>query len=236
VDFSASSNLYFFTQPHPQVSTLTNTWAYPPATMAQELDVLTGREPLAQATAEYSLNVAAFAVDTMTSRQQYPGLTPLLQQISASPDWALVKLDGVYVVYVRRGGPNDQLVRRLEITEQNIDIAAYRQQVEAMDPLPQASLHAAGMTLYDMGWMSAASELFRAAVRHDDSYYQAWNMLGTSLARRAVAADDPQAAARDFRDARDALQRALYIRPDYQPAQQNLRKLQADEQRLSPSK
>lgn len=207
-DFNKSSNFYFFTNPHPQVPILTNTWAFPPAVMREVLDFNAGFRPFAPAMDKYHFDTVAVQVDQIT--------LPMAKQLAAMPDWSLAKLDGSFIVIAR------DLPESEAITQFNLDVPAYIPYLKSLDPLPAQGLYIGGLTLYHFGWHRPAAEIFAAATEEDPSYYEAWSMLGVCLAELGGQTGNRAV----LQEAEKCFLNALQFRPDYEPAIRNLKLLQ----------
>jgi hypothetical protein len=95
----STSNLYFLVRPHPPIQMITNTWAYPPATMAEVFGVAetgTGDE-LAD---RWGVSIAAIT----------PG--EMFLALRDDPNWAMIGLADGHGVFVRRDGPDRGLARK----------------------------------------------------------------------------------------------------------------------------
>lgn len=221
-DYDISSNLYYFTDPHPDVPILTNTWAYPPSVMAEVLDYGAGRKDFSGAVADYSVETVVL--------QAGRGTIPLVRKLSGDERWAVVFAGGMHVIFVRRDGANAALADRAAITPQSLDIDRHAASLEALDPVKAHSLYVGGMTLYRLGWSGRAMEIFRRVLRRDESYHQAWNMLGVCIAERGNSrlGQEDLAARDDFIEARKCFLRAHQLQPNYAEANENL--LRVDKQ------
>lgn len=219
VDYASSSNFYFFTQPHRDVPTLTNTWAYPPDTMKAYLDYVTLRRPFGQAIDGYGVQVVAMKVD------QAPALARALADAAANLQpselakksigghWALVYLDGPYAIFVRKDGLNAGLAEQFEIPHDTLPARAIEHFAQ-LDPKPAYGLWVAGLSLQIMGWENSAIESFRASLQYDPSYFRTWTNLGVSLGRRAGQHEqrhEIDAATKDRDEAKSCFQKAISL-------------------------
>jgi len=216
-DYNSSSNLHYFTQPHPDVPILTNTWAYPPDVMTMVLDAGRDAASFIAAAKHYAVEVVVLRVDSASGR--------LARHLVDSPDWSLVALDAWHAVFVRAGGPNAALAGRDAISEQSLDVPKLISRFAARDARSAYSLNLGGVTLLQLGMHDAAAEVLQAAADDDPQYYEAWNSLGHALAGRGnqrLAAWDLLRAREDLLRARQSFLRCLAIQPDYRYAIANL--------------
>ncbi len=221
-DWDASCSVHYFTSPRPDVPALTNIWAYPPSVMKEMMDFDYAVRPFDEAVKKYSLEIAALRVGR--------GTIKLVEELSRDSKWAVVYIDGMHVLFLRRGGQNDGLIDECEITEANLKTAKLIDHLRTTDPVPAHALYSCGLTLDRLGWLTAAVEVFEAAVKEDPESYRAWNMLGVCLAKRGiikVCVKDP-GHVRDFKAARDAFSKALEINPGYTEAARHLQEAEMD--------
>ena len=211
-DYTGSSNLHYFTRPHPDVPVMTNTWAYPPQVMREVLDYCSGQRPFEEVERSLAPEVVVLRMDR--------GSIPLGRRLANAPDWAVVHIGGMYVVFLRTDGPNAPLAERLRITPGTLDLPAHKARLGEMDPVRAYSTCMGAMTLYRIGWDSPAIDVFRRAVELDADYYQAWDLLGLALARRGTLrlARQDHRGKQDWNEALACFDRALRIEPDYKDA------------------
>ena len=222
-DYNGSSNVHYFTRPHPPVPIVTNTWAYPPDVMREVLDYDANRRDFAEAVRRYGIEAVALQVDAASA--------PLAHALATDKAWRLVYLEPAFVIFLRADGPNEELARRSEVSKGSLDVVRFQASAAALDPVPAHALYVAGNTLYVLGWDDAAVSVLRQAVAEEPSHAEAWVRMGICLARRGqrelVAmiehqnarryAEARQAEARgrkDWLEARDCFRRALTARPD----------------------
>ncbi|MCD4824254.1 MAG: tetratricopeptide repeat protein [Phycisphaerae bacterium] len=212
-DYSCSSNVYYFTQPHRDVPIITNTWAWPHDVMAEVLDYSLGRNKFEQACKDYQLQIVVLRVDSVS--------TTLALSLSADPAWAIVFLDSRYAVFLHLRGPNAALARQHGLDPSTFDVAKHIEAIRRQDPLPAYAFHDAGMTLQRIGWDTQAIELFRAAVDEDPECCHAWFELGFCYALRSQSyrnkTNCPQAMA-DLTKALRCMEKCLEIKPDHERA------------------
>lgn len=231
-DYDSSSNLHYFTawpdpenpsrRVHPDVPILTNTWAYPPDVMAEVLDVSRGMRTFRQMVDMYGVEVVALRVSVAT--------TPLTVYLAENPDWALVYLDALHAVWLRRAGPNASLTRKWEIRRDRFHLSAYLEQLRRMDPEAPFAFHAAGVTLQRLGWFDEAIAVLRQAVRESPRCAESWFELGACHALRsqetrqkAPRGEATAAVLRDLREAQECFRRCLDLQPsrEYRDKAQN---------------
>lgn len=109
----SSSTLYFFTRPHPPIQMITNTWAYPPATML-EVVLTTDR-----GSGEELANLWNVSVVAISPRM-------LFKSLREDPNWTLVALADGHGVFVRNDGPDGELARE-PLQPEEIDTSAILQ-------------------------------------------------------------------------------------------------------------
>ena len=220
-DYDASSNLYYLTRPHPNIPILTNTWAYPPAVMAEVLDYTRGVRPFSEAVEKYGIEAVAIRVNRMTAEpdRRYPNRIPLALALSADPHWSLVHLDALHAIFLRNAGPNAAAARQFAISPETLDLELHAAALRRLDPLPEYALYQGGKTLSLLGWNDRAIPLFRAAIEEYPSYKEPWYDMGVCYARMGM-----QYRSRDhYIEARNCFLRCLEIEPTFTPAQQYLR-------------
>ncbi len=155
-DYHSSSQWHYFTRPHRPVPILTNTWAYPPATLDRFL-LYCGIRPRGQwlrfeqvdaqrrqAIRDFGLEIAALRWD---SARQMTGCFVL------DPSWALVHLGGLHLVFLRTGpdAPNGELAARHVITPSSLMASGYMDRVATLDPVAAVAFFRAGRCLYELG-------------------------------------------------------------------------------------
>jgi len=206
-DYTSSSNVHYFTGGR-EVPILTNTWAYPPEIMREVLNSYLGGRDFAELERRYGFDCVVLRADRSTS--------VLVGELAAGERWRLAYLDAMFVVFVR------DLPAADAITKAKLDLARHVARLKASDPVPAHALHVGGLTLFHLGWDTAAAELFTAAVEEDPSYHEAWNMKGLCLAREGSLRLRQTGDKELLRRARDCFREALAIKSDYQPALANL--------------
>ena len=224
-DYNSSSSLHYFTASRPDVPVLTNTWAYPPDAMRLVLDVSLTRQPLAPVAEAAGAETVALRMDPTSIR--------LARQLVADPNWALVYLGALDVVFLRADGKNAELAARSAIRPRTLDLEAYKRRLRAMDPVGSFPLYLGAFTLAHLGWDTQAVDLLDDLLtRYPDApdRHRFWNMKGTCLAHRGtllLLRDPPDHRAKeDWHEAKNCFQQALAVKPDYYPAANNLREVQ----------
>jgi hypothetical protein len=183
-----------------EVPILTNTWAYPASIMSENLLLAQGKR-----------NFAAFAKAHGIRSVVIDCRAPLAGKLLLDPQWEWVRFDGVSALFVREDVEVPEEIRDRRSLDQIL------REVESHEPLPAFALQRYGTSLFAMGLEGESERFFRAVVRLDDTYYEAWNQLGVLLARRGPA---------HTAEARKCFQRALQEASDYAPAAENLRRLE----------
>ena len=232
-DYNCSSNLHYFTQPHRPVPVLTNTWAYAPDVMRLVLDCSLGRTAFGPVAESYGCKVVVLQMDRTS--------IALGRELVADPNWSLVYLGALHVVFLRADGENAALAGRFAITPRTLDVPAYIERLRRMDPVGSYSIYLGGFTLAHLGWDAQAIEVIGHVLREygDDPYrHRLWNMMGTCYARRGtlrMLRQPPDFRGKqDWHEARNCFLQAMKARPDYPPAQRNLAEVErqiADEKR-----
>jgi hypothetical protein len=129
------------------------------------------------------------------------------------------------VIFLRKEGPNVELVRQHQITPENLDLAAYRRRVRTLEPVGDEAVFAAGVGFNRMRWDSQVIGLLEDVLPNRKPNCLEWNMLGICYGRRAMrrlqAGDS--AGAEDLMKARQCFETAVGIQGDYEKGLQNLR-------------
>ena len=210
-NFSISSNIHYFTRPHPPVPILTNTWAYPPETMQTVFDYFTGKRPFSEAQSRYGLSAVALEAN----RANYA----LIRQLARADDWSLTSIGGHHVVF-RAGGAIPGAV-----SHTGFDTRAYIETLERQDPVPGWALYSGGKVLRLLGWDGQAAEVLAAAIRHEPDLYEAWSLRGACLAH--LGDELLRRTGNDvlLQEARRCFRQALNLRPGYEQAQNSLEEI-----------
>lgn len=153
-NFNVSSSVLYFSERVTAVPILTNAWAYPPARKARLLAIQAGREWIDPFARDAGLDVAVFYA--------LPSIRPLLSRLVVSPDWALVHLDGPFVVFARRTAAHAMLIRDNAITHATIDRERLAARARALDPASDRGLRATAGALAALGWDDHARALLGA--------------------------------------------------------------------------
>jgi hypothetical protein len=214
-DMVSSSTIHFFTRPHRDLPILTNTWAYPPAVMRKIRRFRSARLPVDRLVDDHQADVIVL---------QYGGSLPLFRALNRHPDWLLVHVEGVHVVFARAVGEQGEVVRRAASSLGMPDAAAYVAQQRALDPSIKASLVDIGTVFVQAGLYDLAVETYAAIVQERPDWVDAWNSLGTVLVRRGArlrAVQDPANRA-DFIRAAECFRNVLELDPGNETASQQL--------------
>jgi hypothetical protein len=224
-DYNSSSNLYYFLRPHRDVPILTNTWAYPPATMKRVLMVIRGREPFGSFATQFNVQLAVLRVDNMSSYRTRRDEEPICPKLAASAAWAVVHLDARHVIFARREGPCAELAKRFGLTQETLlaRIDEFIARLKATDVVAAHALLVGGTTLQRLSWYQAGARVLHAATDADDSIPEAWNMRGYCLVRwgtARLARGDPRGR-QNLQEAMRCFRKTLEIDPDHQGAMTN---------------
>jgi tetratricopeptide (TPR) repeat protein len=209
---NASSTIHGFTEPHREVPLLTNTWAEPPAVMAES-----GRLRLGEM--DFDAWTRAHDVDVAVLRAEWsPALATALAR---SPTWTPVYVNGPHVAYLRAGGRFAADARRLDLRARGAEAARYAREQRALDADLDASLLASGPILLEAGAFEHAREVFALATAEAPERADAWNGLGAACGSLWMRTGD--AGERERAEA--AFRRALALDPDAAAARRNLEAL-----------
>jgi hypothetical protein len=174
-DMASSSTLHFFTEPHREVPILTNTWAYPPAIMAELREVRSMQRPIESLVDDYRADVVVL---------DYRHSPPLFRALAKHPTWALVHVEGRQVVFARLEGSQAEVVRSQSLAAlENLEAFVRRQRQS--DPALESALLHPGIVYLNAGLGELAVETFGAIVRERPSWSVAWNYLGLGYLTRA---------------------------------------------------
>ncbi|HET6430499.1 MAG TPA: hypothetical protein VFJ30_18960, partial [Phycisphaerae bacterium] len=208
--FNDGSNMIYFGRRGGEflsVPVLTNTWAYPPWVLAENVALVEGREPLRPFADRYNVGAAVLDSSRLTG--------PLMKSMAFDPNWAVARVDAGFVTYIRRIGPTRTLAAAHGVLETGFDTDAFIRRIAAPDPFPAAALNRAGWTLYrlawgdrriggrdpnnpdpalldhEITWARRAADVWRAAAAADPDFHEApvnlamcLSFLGTAHAQR----------------------------------------------------
>ncbi|MCL2701929.1 MAG: hypothetical protein FWE88_09610 [Phycisphaerae bacterium] len=210
-DYNVSSNVHYYTRPHPRVPLLTNTWAYPPSVMRTVLDASWATpghqlsatvddlyKPFADLYAKYPFEIVLLRVEGMTWVLAY--------SLAHHADWAMVYVDARYAVFVRRDGRYASRLDELDLTPARIAdrvpglLAAARSR-----DLTGNDLYWASITLHTVGHTDHAIAAIRQAIELRPALGPFHARLGQLLAMHANAL---AAQEKNF-DARRLLEQAV---------------------------
>jgi len=159
-DFSSSSTVHFFTHPHKDVNILTNTWAYPPDVMASNRFYRSARAP-------FGLLAEHFNIDAVVLRSDWS--IPLHRQLGADPDWKMVHVEGVHVLYLRANDKSKTLAEKYEIRPDNFDINFFVAQQLRKDPSFKRAILSVSDTFLNAGELDLAIKVIEAGLKYQPS-------------------------------------------------------------------
>ncbi|NLF30762.1 MAG: hypothetical protein GX591_07735 [Planctomycetes bacterium] len=223
-DQTISSSVLFFADRVTGVPALTNTWATPPARMERLFQLGAGQLPLS--------TLDDWGLDAVVL-QGRPINQALIRGLLADDGWALVHVETWFCVFARRTEANAAMIARHEITRGSFDAGAFITACRRADPVEPMALRAGAGLLQVLGWHEGAVDLWDACLADPyvaKHFQEAWLNRGVCLAVRAgnrLRAGD-RGGLDDLRAAESSFQRALAIRPDYEPAQKNLLQVRRD--------
>lgn len=230
-DMPTSSTIHFFTRPHRSVPVLTNTWAYPPAVLAENItlrrlnrqereSVSAAIDRVAKVFTQYcdQRNILAAVVNHQWS-------STLFIALSNSPDWALVRIEGMNGLYLRRSPRTEALIETAEMTPETLDTEELIRLHQTLDPVPATALHAAGSALWRLQWYDAAETVLQQALKERDDIAYIWARLGTVYLMRARRAATTGQQRMDVQRARRCFLRARQLDADISEAREGLRLL-----------
>jgi tetratricopeptide (TPR) repeat protein len=138
------------------------------------------------------------------------------------------------VIFLRRTPANAPAIAACEVTAGKLDVGAYMRHCRQSDPWPACGLKGGAETLQWLGWLEQAAQVWRACIEADPQgeFHEARLNLGVCLAQRGeeMFRSGTPGYSTLLREARQCFQQALALKPDYEPAQKNLRLV---EQRLA---
>lgn len=227
-DYNTSSNLHWFTEPHPDVPVLSNTWAYPPDDMALVQAVGRGRADYRPVFDKFNVQTVVLRVDRSTRE--------LARRLVVDPAWAVVDIDATHIAFLRADGPNAALARRAAITPATMDVPAFIRKLESAAPGDNFPVYLGASLLSELRWDDRAVEVIDHAVQRwprAPHVERLWDMKGiclVALGRQAFLAPPPdtQAGRELWQRARGCFVKALEINPDYTPAADHLRLIDED--------
>ncbi len=230
-DFADSSNLMYLTDGHRQVPLLTNTFAYPPYLVRENLAVAAGLKPFAPIAERYGVNTVVLRYSL--------SVPPLISSLARSSEWRIVHLGPKEVVFVRAAGATAELARREGIAEDGLDLPGFVERIASADAVPAYALHSAAVLQTHIGWSRAASACWRRAILLEPEYAEALAGLGMQVLAEAraqlqlaeqfrrqenpVQFDFARNRAREgLQEAHDLLSRLVRLRDDYPDARAGL--------------
>jgi len=207
IPLMASSNLAVLLDAETPMPTVTNTWAYPPAIMAEAMESFDSPQALMAVVRKYDVSVVVVRLEVGS---------PALPMLFAGDPWALVHLQGVYAVFIRTDGPDEALARQAQLTPDAWDTRAVVDRAMAAESWPVRSLAFTVTGLVHLGWHDEVIDLAREITHIDPKDPAAMFRLGELLTQRALrrhAAGDPRWR-EDAEEARRILQRRAARRAD----------------------
>lgn len=175
-DFQSSSTLHFFTRPHKDVPILTNTWAYPPEVMALNTFYLRAEVPF----------------DTLADRDKINAVVlrsgwslPLHRQLAADPQWKMVQVEGVNVLYLRAKGRYRQLAISHEIRRPgNFDTNAFVARQIRRDPSFNRAILPVADTMIEAKDWDLAIDLIETGLKYLPPNLNVWRELLIAYSNR----------------------------------------------------
>jgi hypothetical protein len=167
-DFSSSSTLRFFTRPHKELPILSNTWAYPPAIMAEN-------QFYRKAMAPFSIAADRYGIDAVVLRSDWS--LPLHRQLGADPDWKIVQVEGVHVLYLRTNNKYATLAAEHEIRPDNFDMDSFVARELEKDPSFKRAILAVSDTLKEAGELDLAINVIGAGLEYQSPNLIIWEAL-----------------------------------------------------------
>ncbi len=229
--YNVSSTVLYFSgdeQGLRDVPLVTNTWAFPAWTMADNLNYC--RHPAGHDTWDLEpckhpkhYDFSAFA------RRYNIGIVvldctkdnaPLAKVLKGDYNWRLVHFDGFNVIYVRSDVAVPKDFRDGRTFEQVIA------DIKANEILPAFTLHRMAASLFLMGVTGKAEEVWRECVAVDPDYHEAWNQLGVILIQRGhlqLSRGDLNGGRCSLLEAKTCFERALHAKSNYWRAKQNIK-------------
>jgi hypothetical protein len=218
-DTNSSSALRFFTDPPPDLPILTNQWAYPPSVMNENQMYRANLLPFERAVRRYGVD--AVVLRPSNSR-------PLFKRLARSPDWMLVHVEGVHVVFLRANRDLTAPLVGLALANFAGDKEAYVKEQRAVDPILSSSLVPVGRVLVEAGVSDLAVSVFEAVVSEDAGNARMWAALGSAYLARAKdrRRDGDPEYRKDLMEARIRFRRVLEFEPDDGSAVKMLEKVE----------
>jgi len=207
-DFTCSSTLRFFTRPHTDLPVLTNTWAAPP-------DVLKLNQLCSMALIPFGLLADHYHVEAVVLRADW---SPAFhRELATDPDWKMVHIEGVFVLYLRAHGRYGALAASHEIRTDNFDVNLFATEEIAKDPSFNRALLGPSNTLHEAGQLDLAIDLIEAGLRYLPPNLTVWetlmNLYGERGERRQATGD--KRFLDDGRRLNQVMQKILELEPAY---------------------
>jgi len=167
-DFQTSATLHFFTRPHKEVPILTNTWAYPPDVMASNIFWLRAQVPFNRLADKDHIDVVLLRSDWSD---------PLHRQLGADPEWKIVYVEGVNVLYMRANNKYGNLAARHEIRPGNFDAESFVAQEIRKDPSFNRAVLSVSDTLKEAGERDLAINIIESGLNYLPPNIKVWKKL-----------------------------------------------------------
>jgi hypothetical protein len=167
-DFSSSSTVHFFTHPHKDVNILTNTWAYPPDLMASNRFYRKALTPFTPFADQYHIDAVVLRTDWSI---------PLHRQLGADPDWKMVLVEGVHVLYMRTNDKFRTLAAKYEVRQDNFDTDTFVAIQLIKDPSFKRAILSVSDTLANAGQIDLAINVIEDGLHYASPNITVWKKL-----------------------------------------------------------
>ncbi|HDZ20077.1 hypothetical protein LCGC14_0204540 [marine sediment metagenome] len=217
-DFSTSSYVHFFSSPHRAVSIVTNTWAYPPDVMRHVQTYGLAERPMNELSDQYEFAAIVLRSDWTT---------PLFHQLTVSPQWRLVHLEGKHVVFLRARGRYRERALSAERRLRDAIESDYVEHVRRLDPVSAFALLSEARVFSRLGWHDQAVVLAGAAAEDRPKCPATWNGLGSAYFARSMTGQVVGDVnwREDLVTAEKCFRMALQLRSSHRPARRNLQRV-----------
>lgn len=237
-DYNSSSNIHYLTKPHQQVPIVTNTWAYPPGVMRENIlqsKCAPGTNFNADIQQKYDIQMVVLTVDNTSSAL-------IIKLALDKQNWAIVDVSTNHVLFLYKPGVNSRLARKQELTSENFDTENFVKLVKNSDPQHAHALMQGAVTLSKIFFDDQALELYREVLKIRPDYREASYELalllsakGANLYRQyknirqpALRAKLRRQAKRYYEEANEVLEKCLQIDPTFQKARSLRNEVHAD--------
>ena len=147
---------------------MTNTWAYPPDIMAEDIFYCRAIVPFTQLADKY--NVDAVVLRTDWTR-------PLHRQLGADPEWKIVQVEGVNVLYMRANEKYGALAEKHEIRPDNFAIDSFIRGEISKDPSFKRAILDVSDTFNDAGELDLAINIIEGGLKYLRPDVYVWQKL-----------------------------------------------------------